>query len=83
VKNYIKEREELREDEIKALRKMNLGYGRFIDNVRRLGMPANTFRYIVDRGHGNRRNVNKIRAILLPHLKNESHIHQPAENTAG
>jgi hypothetical protein len=82
VENYIKQREELTAEEIRALRELILGYGRFIDCVRRLDMHPNTFRYILDRGHGNRRNITKIRAILLPQ-QYESHLYQQTANPAG
>jgi hypothetical protein len=61
---------------------MNLGYGNFIENVRRLDMCQTTYRYIIDRGYGNRKNVTKIRAILL-NSHHESRAYQPAEDLRG
>lgn len=80
MENYVRKMEDLEPGEIAALRKLNLGYGNFIENVRRLDMCSTTYRYILDRGYGNKKNINKIRAILLKD-HHESRTHQPAENS--
>lgn len=55
----------LSEKEVKALRRLNLGYGNFIANCRTSGLHENTYRYIIDRGYGTTDNVLKIRKTLL------------------
>lgn len=55
----------LTEKEIKALRKLNVGYGNFVANSREAGIHENTYRYIIDRGYGNKENILKIRKKLL------------------
>lgn len=55
----------LTEKEIKALRKLNIGYGNFVANSREAGVHENTYRYIIDRGYGNKENIMKIRKKLL------------------
>lgn len=66
--------------EVEALRELNKGYGNFIMNARMLGLHVNTYRYIIDRGHGTTRYINIIRAILLKGY--ESRTSQPAEDSA-
>ena len=51
--------------EVKALRRLNIGYGNFIANCRECGLHENTYRYIIDRGYGTMDNVMKIRKTLL------------------
>jgi hypothetical protein len=72
--------EKLRPEEIQALRKLNHGYGRFVGNARRVGLHQNTYRYIIDRGHGTAKLVRMIRANLLTYNQYESHPYQPAQN---
>jgi len=81
VENWYKyKKEKLEPGEVERLREMNSGYGNFINNARRLGIHPNTYRYIIDRGHGTTRYINIIRAILLRDY--ESRTPQPAEDTA-
>jgi len=78
---YNKKNATLAPDEIEKLRAMNLGYGNFAANARRLRMHPNTYRYILDRGHGTQENINIIRAVLLPGYENSPY--QPTADQAG
>lgn len=75
--------EKLQPEEIAALNAMNIGYGKFIENARRVGLHANTYRVILKRGYGTKRLVYKIRTNLLNQALNESSTHQPTANTGG
>lgn len=78
---YNKKFVRLTSKEITKLRKINLGYGKFITNARSVKLHPNTYRYILDRGHGTQRSIDKIRAVLLQ--ENENNPYQPAIDQAG
>lgn len=80
MEKFREGQEKLSQEEIEALRKLNHGYGRFIGNARRVGLHQNTYRYIIDRGHGTTKLVRMIRANLLTYNGYESSSHQPVQN---
>lgn len=69
--------EKLSPEEIAAIRELNVGYGSFINNARRVGLHQNTYRYILDRGYGSTRLVRRIRANLLTYKSHEGSSYRP------
>ena len=56
---------ELTEDELKALNKAILGYGRLTDASKLTGLHVNTIRIISFKGYGSPDAISKIRTKLL------------------
>jgi hypothetical protein len=59
--------EQLTRTELSKLNKMVLGYGKFRYTAAKAGIPENTLRYILKKGHGLSDNILKIRVNLLGH----------------
>jgi hypothetical protein len=57
--------EQLTKTELSKLNKMVLGYGKFRYTAAKAGLPENTLRHILKKGHGLSDNIQKIRVNLL------------------
>ena len=83
MKNFRGGQEKLQPEELDQLHQLNIGYGNFINNARKVGLHANTYRVIINRGYGTKRLVYKIRTNILKQALHESDPHQPAEDPKG